>query len=873
MAIEKHTGLSLNDVRNFIDTYRITPSEWAPAVSGAQSLQDANLSLIIDNTKKNPLTVYYLVDNTQDTGTALFSQNFNAKGVPVGNRTQHIKNIYATDQSDAKSRSFYELEKSLGLDLDADGLVGSSIVVQTSGTKNLASSDLRSLDGNPDYFLSMGLAASGAARTTLNITANSDLNKPIVIGTLSTEPLSDIARYADALMSAYQIGFPSITAGFGIGKQGIVNITGADIYATGGLISSFLIEALSLDSEYADIVIGGLLSGFGPRSRGVIKVVNSDLYFYRSIDPAAVTSVMDYDVMSAMLSTGIGGGNGTTSIENSYVEMKGTGNNISVAEDAGSAGRFDIINSRVVMDAQYSINDDPNSDDDLTSSYVSIGSGGGARGTMTLSSNSELSVDGLNVGLEIGREGGTGTFNLDASSVQQIARRTTAPLLRDTNPLLLEDYRNSWSGSYLTIGYDSDDGSARTNLRTSGTASFINGSLYVIRGPHAGLEVGGSGMRATGTLTINASTVEVVGSGAIPLDGVGGASDDDFLAAGINNSGSLNTGYFTFVNIGGSQWKDFGGTGVINVNNGSVLKVVGFDITTNDAKLAMSDARLSIGGWGTKGSLNINGGSSVVVAGHVSLGVGEDLGGTTFNKTNGLTGTTNDSMVNVQSGELEAFRYTSFVYTQGSSSPLTKYAMYTVLGSQGTITANQFDFYKNSQIIGSGILSVDDVFSNANVDIHEDVSTTQNYSFSDEDVTSGHANITETLVYVGDRFNFDRVQRSRDYGTLTIKSELDTGDSSFTIHDSRLFFDLRNGQSDKLIIQGFDSVNFGNIAFEINGNRAPKGQSFVLVDMDSALDTDLDMDEVMDQFTVKLTGIRGSLSYDTDTFDFLFTVQ
>ena len=84
------------------------------------------------------------------------------------------------------------------------------------------------------------------------------------------------------------------------------------------------------------------------------------------------------------------------------------------------------------------------------------------------------------------------------------------------------------------------------------------------------------------------------------------------------------------------------------------------------------------------------------VAGYVRLGIGQDMAQTAFGTDSGLANVSNYSMVNIDDGDLRAYSYNSNVDRQGRKSPLTNYAMYTVLGNQGTLTANQFGFYKNS---------------------------------------------------------------------------------------------------------------------------------------------------------------------------------
>lgn len=868
MAITKLNQIDIDDTRSFIQSVSGKPTNWSPAVNSVQQLQDVNLSLIYDSAK-NALTVYYFIDNTLDGTTTLFSQAFKATGAP-STKTKLITNIYATADSDAKTKAFYDLEKSLAIDFDGDGLVGSSIVVQASGSKTLALNDLSPLSENPNYYLTMGLAANGKAGTTLNINPTAaGFEQPIIIGTLSTDSASTESIYADALMSAYQIGFPSVTAGFGIGKQGTVNISSAELYFTGGLISSYMIQALNLDSEYANLVIGGIGAGFGPRSKGTMNITNSELYFHRTIDPTDPAST-DYDVMNAWLSAGVAGANGTTNITNSLVELKGTDNNIGIADDAGSVGVITLNSARVYLDAQYSVNDDPNSEDSLAYSDVIIGSGKAAKATLSLVNNSVLQIDGASANCEVGREGSTGVLNINASRVQQIAQRSYDPLTRDVSPLSIDEYSYSWSGSYLTVGYGDSDGSATTNDASVGTAIMTNGSAYLIKGPHAGIEVGGSSTKSKGTLTLDSSSIEVIGSGAIQIPETVGDSSEDYLAAGYNNGGSLNTDYFTFVNIGGSSWKDFGGEGTITLNNHSTMKVFGFDITSGDTVLEGNLAYLTIGGWGTKAGLNINGDSLVSVAGRVSLGLSNDLSATAFDKNHGLYNLNNYSMVNVQNGEVESYSYYSQIADQGSASPISKYAMFTVLGTQGTITANQFGFYKNSQIIGSGTLNVEDVFSSATVSLHDDLDTVVSYLTSDESA-SGQMHIEESQFFIGDSFKFDNLSKTVGYGTLTIKDLTDNDISAYvSVEDSTLVFDLGKTQSDKLVVQGFDTCNFANDTFVINGKTAVRGQSYVLVDYQMESGSYLDLD--LNSFVVNLIGVNGALSYDESASDLIFTV-
>jgi hypothetical protein len=158
------------------------------------------------------------------------------------------------------------------------------------------------------------------------------------------------------------------------------------------------------------------------------------------------------------------------------------------------------------------------------------------------------------------------------------------------------------------------------------------------------------------------------------------------------------------------------------------------------------------------------------------------------------------------------------------------------------------------------------------MDLHVDVSTPASYLLSDES-TTGEMYISGTQIHVGDTFNFDKLVKTNAYGTLTIASDLDNdNDSSLSITDSTLVFDLTNLQSgsDKLIIKGFDNINFDRDTFVINGKGAVKGQTYTLIDFQDGSPTLDDLHEF--SHTVKLVGIKGAISYDEASSDVVFTV-
>jgi hypothetical protein len=849
------TQLSLLDVRDFFSLPNFSPKAYL----------DESFSLIYDSAK-NTATLYFMVDSPFNNTTALFSQTFKlSKEVwkPAAAKSL-IKNIFAKDDSDAKAKGFYDLEKSLAMDLDGDGLVGSSIYIQQSGVKVLGQNDLSILT-DQDAFTTLGLGANGRAGTTLTI--NENINKPIVIGMASTD--YDDIYYADALMSTYQIPFPSVFAGFGMRKSGVVNINNSEVYVTGGIISSYVFSALNLSSEYANMVIGGLGAGFGPGSNGTLNIKNSELLLQRNRDSLDLDGE-DADVFHANLLVGIGGAKGVTVLDNTDLTMRGTDNHIGVADEASSTGTLNVRNgSNIVMRGEYSVNDEDGNEDLAFASFIT-GYGTKSNG-MGLIESSTLSMRGLSTDMNVGIEGGKGTFTINNSRVEQIGQRVSEPLTRSENAMTEEDYLYAWSGSYLQVGYDEQDGNARTNNVTSGLLT-LNNSNYSIKGPHAGVEVGGSGTKSTGRLDINNTTLEVIGSGALLADGADGTDESDYLSAGINSSGGdPHTGYSSFFNVGGSGWKDFGGVGTVNVLNNSSVKIFEFEITSGDSILSANDANMEIGGWGTKAGLLVDGSSDILIGGEIRLGLRDDLSPTNYNRLNGLNNVSNYSMVHVKNGEIEAHQYSSQLYTQninGNNSPLTKFAMYTVLGNAGTITANQFFFDKNSQIIGSGKLVVDDVLSGRSVTLQHSLDTSQSYTVSDFN-TENYLQMRNAEIAVGDVFNFDKLTKTEAIGTLTFDGQLsDDQNVRLEIQNTKFFFGLSNGQSDRIDLDGFNDFSFSNNTFVVKGKGLAKGSQHVLVDFEGGSSG---ADDLLGSINLQLIGVKGSLSLNEDA-DLIFTV-
>lgn len=743
------------------------------------------------------------------------------------------------------------------------------IILQTAGVKDLASRDLNTIATAPGFHQALVLGASGGPGTVLNIhdaQGSTGLSKPLIIGAASANRQSATGKEADKLLSANNLPFPGIFAGIGSGQQGTVNVKDAEIYFTGGPVSTYLLNQFGVDAndEFAQIVLAGIASGFLAESRGVVNITDSNLYFLRNRNPADVVS-SDSDILLSLLIFGTtGGGNGVANIRNSTLTLKGTENGINVGE-LGSSGKMTVNNSHLLLAGQYSSSDKIRGGDDLANAFMFVGSEEAAAGSLEVSNKSTIRLGGLDVSMNVGTDIGRGAVDINNSRVELIAKRSAEPVTRQLNPLTWNEYADVWSGAYLVIGYDQDDGSAKTNGANNGQVTLTNDSLLLVRGPHAGIEVGGSGTRSAGTLTIDGSLVEVSGSGAIQKPNTSGDSPQDYLSADDNGD------YFTFMNIGGSAWKDFGGSGVVSLKNGAELKLYGFDITSGDTLLEANRAYLNLGDWGTKAALNIDGSSKVSVAGQVRLGTSQDMAQSKFNTDSGLGNVSNYSMVNISGGDLHAYSYNSAVTQQSAKSPLTNYGMYTVLENQGTLVANQLGFYKNSQIIGSGTIVLDDVFSKTSVSLHSDINTASSHTVKDAG-SDGFMMVDQAELLIGDALNFDNLGRRPQLGTLTISDQTAADRrGSLTIEDSTFVFDISKGQADKLIIEGFDYCSINRNNFVITGSDVASGQKFVLIDfrLQSADDLTGDLEQLLN---LKLIGVKGELSFDESALDVVFTV-
>ncbi len=173
-------------------------------------------------------------------GKALSTQAFDAQtGIATGK-------VVTVKPGDLKSK-----ETQYGLDLDGDGKIGepnptdgetlragsgvSKVVIQTAGVINLTSGDVGLATTTPSYHQALVLGAAGSPGTTLNIDYGrvDGLNKPLVIGAVSTDRQSTAGKEDDKVLSGNRLPATGVYAGIGNNRQGIVNVDDEEIYFTG----------------------------------------------------------------------------------------------------------------------------------------------------------------------------------------------------------------------------------------------------------------------------------------------------------------------------------------------------------------------------------------------------------------------------------------------------------------------------------------------------------------------------------------------------------------------------------------------------------------------------------------------------------------
>lgn len=883
-------GLSLFELRETLNGfYNVKGSQFVlpPKYSTEYSESSFSLTSIPGKTAGSNPAGYkiYFVTELGVLFEQTFSLSVNKANLPIlkpGSQKALLKNIYSQD-GDSKLPSFYALEKKLSLDLDGDGLVGSSIVAISSGSSVLRGSDLTYSDAG--FYEALALSANGK-KAALTIDT-SDVSKfssseRIVIGTslnsLDTDSYDDV----DSLLSSHKTLSSSIAAGFGTGGTGAIAINNSDITLSGSLLSSYAVDLFEINSStLLEKTLAIIAVGIGPRSNGTLSINDSVINFSRTINYGEVVTVgSEFESMDAVFFTGILGGSGSTTINNgSLLNMLGLNNSIVVGDDGGN-GSMSINNSSINLNAKYSRNDyelSPGTDDSFGESSINIGNGNGVVSTKKsnlIVNSSEVNLVGTSTHFQVGRDGAVAAVSVTDSSIIQHG-------FRDVNAVIdgsinITGYAYAWSASYLEVGADNSDDNVTTNNSSNGQFSLIN-SFHSLMGPHAGVSVGVGGTKAIGQIDLKGSVFSILASGAM-YDSSGeslgwqtsswdGADPTNYLAAGVNSNGEWNDGYFSFINIGGTSWQDFGGNGEMNLDD-SHLQLFSMDFNSrspgseNTASLdaAFVDtnaANLNIGTAGTRGLLSLKNDSKLEVGGTLRLGVVDEDVQSQLQKMvlwndGGVINVTNfESLAtpNVKGGFNQALTY---------------------LNGDAEINTERASFINKSTLIGDGTIKLLDVFD-GNIEIFTK-NGIDGDTFTDPNGRDDNLIISfdDAKILVGDILTIKKIGAVPSStkglagtstevitsGVGTLKFEADSSKTtSIIFKDTTLKFDIKKESSDLITISDYDQIRFENCLFDlvIDKSMTSTGNRFKLMDFDSSNSNGIDLGSNSNQ--IKLIGM------------------
>jgi hypothetical protein len=813
-----------------------------------------------------------------------FSLSLNKAKLPVlkpGSQKALLKNVYSQD-GDSKLPSFYALEKKISLDLDGDGLVGSSIVAVTSGSNTLSGSDLTyNADG---FYEALALSANGKkVALTIDTSATSRFGSSdrIVIGTSLNSLDTDSYDVVDSLLSSHKTLSSSITAGFGTGGTGAITINNSDITLSGSLLSSYAVDLFQINSSTLlekTLAIVGV--GIGPRSNGSLSINDSSINFSRTVSYGDVATVdSEFESMDAVFFSGLMGGYGSTTISRSELNMLGLNNDINVGEEGGNA-LMSINQSSINLNARYSRNDlelSPGTDDSFGESGINIGNGNGvvsAKKSNLIVKSSEVNLLGTSTSFQVGRDGAVAAVSVTDSSIIQHGFRDVNAVIDGT--IDIADYAYAWSGSYLEVGGDESDGNATTNNSSNGQLSLTN-SFYSSMGPNTGISVGVGGTKAIGQIDLKDSLVSILAGGAM-YDSSGqdlgwkssyweGAESINYLAAGVNSNGDWHSNYFAFVNVGGAGWKDFGGNGEINLD-GSHLQLFQMDLNSqspgSDNTVSLDDpfvdtnhARFDIGSAGTRGLVSLKNNSKLDIGGTLKLGaVDQDV----QPQLQKMALWNDGGVINVT--------YFESLATPNSRGGFNQALTY--LNGDAEINTERASFINKSTLIGDGTIRLLDVFS-GDIEIFK-----TNYDnpdiFNDPNIGRNDLTISfdDAKILVGDILTIKKTGAiptstkgltgtsteviSSGVGTLNFQAD-SSKDTSIIFKDTTLKFDIKKDSSDLITISDYDQVRFEDCLFElvIDKSLMSAGNRFKVIDFDNSNLSGIDLATNSNQ--IKLIGM------------------
>jgi T5SS/PEP-CTERM-associated repeat protein len=233
------------------------------------------------------------------------------------------------------------------------------------------------------------------------------------------------------------------------------------------------------------------------------------------------------------------GGNGIVSITDSTVSINNTGTGsavVNIGQDGGT-GVVNVTNSTIDLSTVSGI------------TTVSVGRATGGVATMTLS-NSTLSLKNF---LSVGREGATGTLNVEnGSTVTNTGANGLTRIGRvgGTGTMNVNG-ASTVTTNFLQIGRDASS-NGDVNVEGVGTAVNVNDTLQIGRDSQGAMTVGtgavvnsattllGTFTGSTGTLNISGSGSQMNISGLSPNSTVPTDNDGSILLVGRNGNGTIN---------------------------------------------------------------------------------------------------------------------------------------------------------------------------------------------------------------------------------------------------------------------------------------------------------------------------------------------
>jgi T5SS/PEP-CTERM-associated repeat protein len=330
----------------------------------------------------------------------------------------------------------------------------------------------------------------------------------------------------------------------------------------------------------------------------------------------------------------LAGSNGNAVITASTVSVEGTGAFSNIGRDGGTGivtvrtdGLLQLNNSRGTVAANDSaffnvgrdggtgtliLNTGGDLDiDSVTFAGGAVGRGTGGNGTLTVDGNgSTIDARGVGAGIQVGRDGGTGTMNIQFQAQVTLTNTTVGA----TNSATFTVGQNGGTGTVtmnegrLTLASPNGGGTASGAFVTvganftapgaSGTMTVENNSIISIFGTNAGLNIGQGAAGTFSLLSGSSMTVQHVGTTLAAGANIGSNGGNGTLTvsgAGTTLTFDSQTGVFMNVGTGNTS----AGTGAVTISNGATmnwLKVNDFGLNIGGQSGATASFQVLSGG-------------------------------------------------------------------------------------------------------------------------------------------------------------------------------------------------------------------------------------------------------------------------------------